>query len=100
MRTAKVITTEISGRGNKIHCYGEIVRENQFAAGAFDKLINGKFLEEQIAVDESNSFAGDQDKGGDGNADIGSSQEEKESNQENQSTGKKKKKGRFGSSKE
>lgn len=91
MRTAKVITTEISGRGNKIHQYGEIVRENQFAAGNFDRLVKGGYLKEepQAAAPDPDP----QDNAG-GNDDASGSNEENKGQGGNQSK-KEKKENRF-----
>lgn len=46
MRSAKVIVTDVGGKGKKIFHYGDVVTENSFPVGNFDKLIKGGFLKE------------------------------------------------------
>jgi len=46
MRSAKVIVTDVGGKGKKIFHYGDVVTENSFPVGNFDKLIAGGFLKE------------------------------------------------------
>lgn len=46
MRSAKVIVTDVGGKGKKIFHYGDVVTENSFPVGNFDRLISGGFLKE------------------------------------------------------
>lgn len=46
MRSAKVIVTDVGGKGKKIFHYGDVVTENSFPVGNFDRLIAGGFLKE------------------------------------------------------
>jgi hypothetical protein len=46
MRTAKVLVTDLSGVGNKIHHSGDKVSEASFPEGHFDQLIEGGFIKE------------------------------------------------------
>jgi hypothetical protein len=52
MRKAKVIVTDLAGRANKIYHSGDIVTENNFPPGNFDKLVKNGYLkvEEEAAA--------------------------------------------------
>jgi hypothetical protein len=50
MRTAKVIVSDLSGKGNRIFHAGDEVNESYFPIGNFDKLIEGKYIEEVSGV--------------------------------------------------
>ena len=46
MRKAKVLVSDLGARGNKIFHSGDTVVESNFPEGNFDRLINGKYIEE------------------------------------------------------
>lgn len=52
MRIAKVLVTDLSSKGKKIFHYGDEVNETNFHPGSFEKLLEGKFLEENFKVVE------------------------------------------------
>lgn len=50
MAKAKVLVTDISGKGKKIFHHGDVVTEESFPEGKFEKLVAGKFIE--LVADE------------------------------------------------
>lgn len=51
MRKAKVLVTDLLARGNKIFHTGQTVEETNFNEGKFQKLIDGKYIEEIVEVE-------------------------------------------------
>lgn len=54
MRVAKVVVTDLSGKGKKIFKHNDTVTEDSFPEGKFDKLIAGGFIKE--TVEEANTI--------------------------------------------
>ncbi len=52
MRYAKVLVTDLSSKGKKIFHTGDEVNETNFHPGSFEKLLEGKFLEETFKTVE------------------------------------------------
>lgn len=63
MAKAKVLVTDIGGKGKRIFHHGDVVTEESFPEGKFQKLVDGKFIqviaeteaEKPTVVEDSNN---------------------------------------------
>lgn len=70
MRTGKVISLAVSGKGNKVYQADDLVNENKFAPGKFDQLVKEGHIQEnlvEVATTEEEKLpppSDDEKKGG------------------------------------